>query len=93
MTQLSEALIQAAASDQYFLAAPSPIIIPDETQQQHQQQQQAPPSLGDWHRHPRLRGWVEEALAAKAGPGTEEAREGGAGVQCVGGGGEEEEEG
>jgi hypothetical protein len=72
MTKITDELIQAAAADQY-----QP-LIPEEGQRQEGQQQRW--SGAEWLEHPKLRQWVEGALAAKAGEGWEEARIGGAGI-------------
>lgn len=80
LTHLTEALLEAAVDDQYWPLT----FIPDEAgeQQSHQPQQC---SMAEWNKHAKLRRWVEEALAARAEPGTEAARVGGAGIQGMAG--------
>lgn len=70
LTQLTEELIQAASSNQYW-----PHRIAEESDEAALSVQAADRHRwpgGGWQDHPKLRRWVEEALTAKAGLGTEE---------------------
>lgn len=88
MPRITPELIEAAASDQYWPSIPDEAAAPSghrrmpEHEKQQQKQRQR---MGEWHEHPSLRRWVENALNTRAGRGTEEALVGGAGIKGVGG--------
>lgn len=83
LTELTHELIKAAAGDQ-FLPPNMLTMIPDEVLESSQSQWR----LEEWYQVPKLKKWVEGALKAKAGPGTEEVRVGSEGWMKGMGGGE-----
>lgn len=90
MPHITDELIEAAALDEYWPSIPDEeeaASVEQHVQEEHEdkEEEQQQQRMGEWHEHPKLRRWVEKALAARAGQGTEEARVAGAGVTGVGG--------
>jgi len=82
LTHLTDELIEAASADEYRPLIPEEAMSPMEQHHHRQTQGGQPP----WHEHPKLRRWVEVALDARAGPGTEEeALAAGVGIEGMGG--------